>query len=101
MNGASVGICVLEPCLIHAWVLTIVFQFWHVCGRTYLQSSLDWEMKTLMTYKRHDYSAINDNFPGGILPTICCRPVVGPHMSIDTIAEVRQLMLGSERKNAS
>ena len=27
MNGADAGICVLKPCLTHAWVLTIAFQF--------------------------------------------------------------------------
>ena len=68
---------------------------WHVPGRTYFRSNFDYQMKALILDKHYDYPAINNNFPGGRLPATWCQTIVGPHMSSDTITEVRQYRLAA------
>ena len=48
-------------------------------------------MKAVIVYERHDYFAINGNFSGGRLPATRYQTTIGPHLSTDTITEVRHL----------
>ena len=68
---------------------------WHLPGQTCVQSSSDWQTRALIIGERHDCSAINSNLPGGTLPAACYQAVVGLHMYVDTIAEIRQLRLAA------
>ena len=61
----------------------------------YLQSSFDWQTKTIISDESYDCSAINGNLPGGALPAVCCQAAIGPHTFFDTIAEIRELRLAA------
>ena len=70
-NGAVAGVCVLCPCLAHAWVFAMTFQFGTCPDGHILLSNIEWQTNALVIDEHNDCSA----FYGTILASQFMLPI--------------------------